>query len=340
MNTLFRFSGAVFLAFCLNLLAFHASSTARTILGTTGAGSYSQTSALVEVNPETGELVRVIGEVGYLVNGLAYDITTNKLFASTSRNDPNFTGLIEIDMVSGQGAEVGPNDWGFQPSNVPVAINSLTINSGGQIYGWKEYDDRLVVIDKTEGTATLFGASGVSTMTIGLAFDNSDTLYLVNDNERGDIYTINPATGSATYMDTLGQMAHHGVFDLDTNLYYGIGNGEPWEPASSRSLLVINLETATVVDDLPTVKKLHTLAFVPVRGDIDGDELVTESDLSLLLSHLGQPTSNCPICDLNTDGMIDILDVRILVAENPSLARERKRRRILRRLSRNRGQRR
>ena len=55
------------------------------LYGTMGYGG--QLSTLYELNPDTGEILREVGPVGYLVNGLAYDRTTGTLYGSTSVND-------------------------------------------------------------------------------------------------------------------------------------------------------------------------------------------------------------------------------------------------------------
>ena len=67
-------------------------------LGSGPDGPWIGPSILVEIDPTTGETLRTIGSVGYIVNGLEYDGTTGKLFASTSIQDPSYNGLIEIDL--------------------------------------------------------------------------------------------------------------------------------------------------------------------------------------------------------------------------------------------------
>ncbi|MGZ4865944.1 MAG: hypothetical protein ACXV7C_01890, partial [Candidatus Angelobacter sp.] len=83
------------------------------LLGTLGAcdnlvqgGPCIHTSTLVEIDPRTGALVRTIGPVGYTVNGLAWDMTSDKLYATTAVGDTSFHGLITIDPNTGQGTPV------------------------------------------------------------------------------------------------------------------------------------------------------------------------------------------------------------------------------------------
>src|SRR6476620_6504512 len=83
------------------------------LLGTTGAcfnafpgGPCTQTSTLVQIDPQTGALIRTIGPVGYTVNGLAWDCTAGNcksgtLYATTAVGDVSFHGLITIDPNTG-----------------------------------------------------------------------------------------------------------------------------------------------------------------------------------------------------------------------------------------------
>ena len=77
------------------------------LYGTMGYGSQFGPSTLYELDPETGDIIREIGRVGYTVNGLAYDATNGTLYGSTSVNDPSWTGLIEIDTSTGAGTPIG-----------------------------------------------------------------------------------------------------------------------------------------------------------------------------------------------------------------------------------------
>ncbi|MGE5102380.1 MAG: hypothetical protein ACM3SX_20535 [Deltaproteobacteria bacterium] len=174
------------------------------------------TSYLVELNPETGAVIDYIGEVGYRVNGLAFDPTSGKLYGGTSPRDPNFIGLIEIDITTGAGTRVGTG-W----SNVSH-VAAITVNPGGQMYGWTEDGDDLVSINKTTGVATIVGDSGIGTGDHGLSFNSAGELYLVL--YRGLAYRVDTSTGSATLADTFYDYtdAHHGKFDWLTDLFYTI----------------------------------------------------------------------------------------------------------------------
>jgi hypothetical protein len=97
----------------------------------------------------------------------------------------------------------------------------------------------------------------VSTAANGLAFDSSGALYMVNYD--GSYYTVDTLSGAATFVDSFGQTAHHGKFYPGTSLYYGIDQAGSFNP---RNILVGDVTTGVLVQSLPTVDNLHTLAFV------------------------------------------------------------------------------
>ena len=85
------------------------------LLGTTGAcfnafpgGPCTQTSTLVQIDPQTGALIRTIGSVGYTVNGLAWDCTAGNcksgtLYATTALGDTHFPWLNHNRSQHGSG---------------------------------------------------------------------------------------------------------------------------------------------------------------------------------------------------------------------------------------------
>jgi hypothetical protein len=48
-------------------------------------------------------------------------------------------------------------------------------------------------------------------------------------------------------------------------------------------------------------------------GDLNGDGVIDRADTSIIRSHMNQPASVCPECDINDDGTINILDARELL---------------------------
>ncbi len=263
---------------------------AQRLLGTlnTGTDVSPATSTLVELDPATGNLLATIGDVGYAVNGMAYDATTGNLYATTATWDPVFPdGLIIINPATAAATQVGTGAG--QLVNVPA------VNAAGQLYGWTENGDDPVLWNKAAGTVTVVGSSGIASRLEGLDFDATGTLYLVQDyNWNGDgqsVYTINTTTGAATAVGALTTLpygyAHHGKFHPVTNLYYGIDAVFGRGGYVNRNLLVINISTLTVVNTIPTVDYLHTLVFLPGTFEASPIPTLGTWGLGLLVLVLG-----------------------------------------------------
>ena len=221
-------------------------------------GERAGLSVLVLLSPEDGTFINTVGPVGYKVTGLEYDAVSGKLFGSTSSNDQVLAnGLIEIDMSTGVATTIGPSGMG---------ISRLTVNSTGEMYAWSPRfsEDGLISVDTTTGVASTVGSpSGIRTLEHGLAFDNEDTLYMINgepsSNTIGAIYTLDTANGAATYFTLIGSRAHHGDFHPVTGMYWGID--EKADDSNNMSLLIIDVNTAAILDSIPTVDGLHAVTF-------------------------------------------------------------------------------
>ncbi len=232
------------------------------LYGTTVGTDVLGVSDLVLLDPDTGAYVRTIGSVGYYVHGLTYDTTNNKLYGTTSSNDPVFPdGLIEINTSTGAGTPIG--------TGAGMPVSCPTVNSLGAMFAWNEITFDLVSIDKATGLATDIGNSGLApspTSQQGLAFDNSDILTLVDPDGAGNTnaYSIDTASGANTYLTTflLLPQAPHGDFDPRTNYYWGIDQTEASAGGTApRNLLVLDIGTTTLVSTLPTADYLDSVTF-------------------------------------------------------------------------------
>ena len=249
------------------------------LLGTTGAcdnatqgGPCTEKSTLVQVDPRNGALVRTIGPVGFTVNGLAWDATSQKLYATTAVGDVVFHGLITIDPATGAGTPVNPSLVNFglppDPQFVGSPIHSIAIDSKGNKVGWYNkfpppvgVTDTFVRINTATGVATTHKNTRLSTRTNGLAFNNHDYLWNIN---AGTAYLLDPADGKPFASITLSppKAAAIGDFNPAGIQYYGLN----FAPGTSTAfLLKVNVKNGTVTTVGQTVDDLHTLAFIKHR---------------------------------------------------------------------------
>lgn len=220
-----------------------------TLYGTT----FGAAGNLVQLDPTTGALIKTIGPIGYQVNGLEWDHTTGKLYATTSNGDANFpSGLLELNVSTGAGTPIGT---GFGRT-----VMNPTVNSAGAMYAWTEVGDDLVTVDKVAGTVSVVGDAALSTLEHGVAFDNQDRLFIVNGSS-GNIFRIDPATGAVTAAGSLTMRAHHGDFHPETGRYWGIDETSDSATSAARNIRVVDIDAATVSATLPTVDELFTLTF-------------------------------------------------------------------------------
>ncbi len=231
------------------------------LYGTTSNGD-SGTSTLVEIDPQNGDLLETIGSgVGYLVNGMAWDYRTQRLYASTSTNDPTFTGLIVINRGTGVGEAVGPSDWG---QGAGFSISNITIDSDGNMVGWADNTNQLVEIDKETGEITTFTDTSVSAVNFGLSYDRYNLLYLVNNGDSGDLYVFVDNDQDFTEGPSVGYESRQGDFHPTSNLYYGIDH----DGTDTRYLVSIYMDV--LIDNFSeshqTVDQLHTLAFAVTKS--------------------------------------------------------------------------
>jgi hypothetical protein len=269
-------------ALCLQASAQNRLDPSPILVGTTGAcnnanqgGPCTQTSMLVQLDPATGQLVQVIGPVGFTVNGLAWDPKSSTLFGSTAIGDAAFHGLITIDLTTGAGTPVNPSVDNFGlPGNSP--IHSITIGANGKIVGW--YDefappagvtDTFVQIDKKTGIATEHNNTGIDTSQNGLAFDNGNNLWNIDSPrfEAGVVtqtaYLLNPVHGKPTFSRPLSPpiAAALGDFSPANNLYYGL-NFQAFSHSHTTFIVTVDVSSGNVATLGQTVDNLHTLAFI------------------------------------------------------------------------------
>lgn len=303
-----RYQKQIFLSGLFAILGLASTQTWAQRLFATTIPAMGSTSTLVELHHGTGALVNTIGPVGYNVTGLTYDDTTGTLYAVTWKNDPIFpNGLISINQSTGAGTPIGAGA-GLGVGNTPIL---LTANSSGELYGWVKPADSLIKWDKQTGTAVQIGNSGISTSKHGLAFDDSDFLFLFNGHasDNDGVYLIDPSTGISTFIGTMANggtangMAHHGDFGVVSGVYYGLDN----KGTGPKNLLVIDAIAIEAGAIIPTINDLHALAFAPdllLLGECDGTGGFSVKDVVCTIDKTidADPNSTLGECD-NISGL-------------------------------------
>lgn len=215
------------------------------LFGTVNPGG---NSVLVMLSPEDGSFMSTIGSVGHKVNGLEYDAVSNKLYGTTDNWD-----LIDIDMTTGVASTIGPG--------AGTQVTRPTVNSEGLMVVWSPWDsgdDIFYVVDTATGDFMEGEGVGFTPDEHGLAFDNEDNLYLISFG--GDIYVIGPFI-TVDYKGTIGTRAHHGDFHPETGYYWGIDETNSSAVNDTRQLLVVDVNTPSIISTLTTVDNLHSVTF-------------------------------------------------------------------------------
>ena len=242
-------------------------------------GPCKNASTLVQLDPNTGAVIRTIGPVGFTVNGLAWDNTTKTLFATTSIGcgpaSPvcPFHGLITI-APNGRGTPVNPAAVNFGIEGTDVPIRALAVDVFGHMVASypippgpsTEVDDTYVRINKTTGIATEFPNTTINTAQNGISFGEFNLLWNVNrpDPATGlqNAILLNPFTGKPLFFQPLNPptLAALGDFNPVSNLYYGLNF--TGFAGGTTSIVVIDVPNGKVLKSTPTVNDLHTLGWV------------------------------------------------------------------------------
>ena len=176
------------------------------------SGVGSQTSVLYEVEPTTGNVLRVIGDTGLTdIKAIAFHPINGLLFAHRNRPALDSGSLYTLDISNAAPTYIG---------DTHMSASSITFDDQGTLFGWLEFHDgthsieldSLVTIDQFADASmqvgvTARGPSPVNTNQSGLSFDNNGVLHLKSGNldasgagpsGPGQLYTLDPQTGAAT----------------------------------------------------------------------------------------------------------------------------------------------
>ena len=244
------------------VLSLRTSATASQVLYATGGGS-PELSALYTIDTATGAatLVQQFAGIHIYAGGLAYDATTDTLYATGALDsDTGTTRLFILNRFTGAFTYFP----GMNPSNnlsaYGLAINPVT----GIMYatGGGNQSTALFTINKNTGAETFVGLSGGQCCTspfgfnmYGIGFRGDGTLFangLTLDNGTSHLYTLNLASGLATDIGphgvSTGRDLKYSGLAFDTNgTMYSLGSTS----ASAQGLYSVNPATgaATVIGD-------------------------------------------------------------------------------------------
>jgi hypothetical protein len=235
-----------------------AAQTADTLYGSDGAGGND--GDLVTLDRATGAVIQTIGPVGFSITGLAIDPSNGTMYGSTGVETSD-SELVTINKQTGAGTLVGQ----LNDDDDPAA--DITFR-GGTLFGWLQGPDDLATIDRSTGTATVVGDSGLDTRGSGLAAAPDGTLYFTGSNDNGPLHTIDPATGSATVAATLdgtcGTRINALAFD-STGTLYGVRRSGGL--CNATQLIRINTTTGHVEAVGDTLRDLDAIVFEPVAAE-------------------------------------------------------------------------
>ena len=302
--------------FSIGLISFP---TIHQALGAPGSGTLFGTDAsdgnLISVNTVTG-IANIVGPMGGAFPSLAFDHTTNTMFAGSGGGAGN---LYTVTTGNGATNLVATSNLGG------AAIGGMDVNVAGTLYAAVNIvgdggtgSDHLATIDKNTGQATIIGpfgncvgttlpfphipSDGSGSCTIdgieGIAFDTLGNLWGVHS-ARGaagapGLYTINIGTGAVAFsvplLDALGAPASGGFVSIqyacDGTLFGGTAR-DSGGAGDGGFLATINPGTGifTLAPNGATGgTSLGGLAFGSSCGQLIGGSMVPMDKTALLLA--------------------------------------------------------
>ena len=246
------------------------SAPAEVLYGATRNGGGASTSSLYVIDPVTGAST-LVGDIGYAINGLAWDPVTEQLLATTTTHASS-SRVIRIDPATGAGTIMYPD---ADNSSAPYHLSTITVAPDGTIRAWADGDDGLAKLDRETGIVSGLGASGLSTYGHSLAYTREGMLFFINGPEGASnvptAYLVNPDTGEVSLLGDLSGLpptsdsgpaiAHHGTVGSDGNLY-ALGGIWPSD-AGPRTVQVISLTGGEMLSsfEVSDLDYLHVLAW-------------------------------------------------------------------------------
>lgn len=151
------------------------------------------TGALYTIDVISGEMT-LIGASGLGFNCLAYDPSGSVMYG-VYYDGISDDYLYTIDLTTGAATEVGFVQTGG-------LVIGLACNSSGELFATDIITDQLISINPATGEGTNIGPLGIDiSFAQSLEYDNeNDILYAGAYTTSGQLYTVDPTTGTATYV--------------------------------------------------------------------------------------------------------------------------------------------
>lgn len=236
-----------------------------TIYGTTGGGGGPST--LYTIDPNTGVATPVGTGIGFdRVGAIDFDPTGTTLYGIGANTTTGNFQLITIDTMTGMGTAVGDIEGSNTAPN--FAFQDINFRSDGTLFGFGGAN--IYTFNLATGAATLVGFYGHAIgKGNGLAFDASNTLYLVDGPNGTDIFTISQTDGFGTdtgrdviYPVEIGTNPRTNAMDYDlttgtlyASVVHSVEHGTP-----TNFIAEIDLATGAVSNPKLTITDLDGLA--------------------------------------------------------------------------------
>jgi hypothetical protein len=238
--------------------------TCATIIGCTGSGETDiRQSALVRINPATGA-ASFIGSTGIRgCTGLAFKPGTRTLYA-VGRDASSRFALWTVDSASAHATEVAP----IASSVFGAFTSDIAFRDDGTLFAFGAASSRLSRLG-LDGRLSDVGFSAFIPPGGGMTFRNGTLLLATTA-----LNTVNPATGAATLVASLGTAATGcanpsvvGLASDSTGTLLGVMACSPSFSPPYRLLVAINPATGAVTSRGVTAPGLSAITVAPPCGD-------------------------------------------------------------------------
>ena len=169
---------------------------------------------------------------GHMWSGLAYDVTTSTLYASSTTGN-SASAIYTIDVSTGTASHIGT-------TTTAQSVADIAFDNSGQMYA-HNLSNTIYLIDKTNGSATLLGNTGFNAAGPWHGLDYSfhnNTMYMATYNSitwEKTVRSVNLTTGNTTSEGTINHFV--GGFAIIHTESPGPGSPEPNITVEPESLI-------------------------------------------------------------------------------------------------------